>query len=157
MAIKQSLEETFPTKRKMSLITIVRILDGHLYSLKSIQAVSVERNSDETKRKRAEFSNWFLSNVHMYSAVVYVDECGYNLWTRRSNGRAPKGTPAVRVCCRSRGKNLSLILGISPQLGLLINIFISGSVDKMKFESYINSLSQSLPENNRILIILDNA
>ena len=55
MAIKQSLEETFPIKPKISLMKIVRILDGHLYSLKSIQAVSVERKSDETKRKRAEF------------------------------------------------------------------------------------------------------
>ena len=42
LTIKQSLEETFPTKPKISLMTIVRILDGHLYSLKSIQAVAAE-------------------------------------------------------------------------------------------------------------------
>ena len=79
MAIKTSLEKTFPEKPKLRLMRIVRVLNGHLYSLKNIQAVSVERNSEASKRKRGDHSKWFLLNAHKYSAVLYVDECGFNL------------------------------------------------------------------------------
>ena len=86
-----------------------------------------------------------------------MDESGYSLWTKRTQGRALKGQPAVRVCSGQRGKNLSLILAISPQLGLLNSEFIHGSVTREIFKSYLDNLCSSLAPNDRCLIIVDNA
>ena len=62
--------------------------------------------SEETKEQRAAYCNWFLQDFANYDSVTFTGESGYNLWTRRTNRRAPKGQPAVRVVSVSMGKNM---------------------------------------------------
>ena len=104
-----------------------------------------------------EFCDNFLINRHLYSSIVYVDESGFNLWTKRTNGRSLKGQPAVRVSCGSKGKNLSLILSISSEVGVVYSQFVSGSVNRDIFKNYLEHVSASLNQQDRCLVILDNA
>ena len=46
--------------------------------------------------------------------TVFIDECGYNIWTARSQGRALRGERAYRQVCGQRGRNVSEALAISP-------------------------------------------
>ena len=41
-------------------------------------------------QSRFEYANWFL-NTDMVGHCVFIDECGYNIWTARSDGRAAVG------------------------------------------------------------------
>ena len=117
----------------------------------------MDRNCERTKIARATYCDWFLENLHSYQSVIYVDESGFNLWTKRNNGRSPKGQPAIRTVCSSKGKNLSLILAISPRLGRLGHTFTNGSVTGDIFAEYMLNLSNSLPSDEKYLIVLDNA
>ena len=49
--------------------------------------------------------------------LVFVDEAGFNLYTRRTRGRAARGERAVRQVAGNRGPNLNIILAISPAVG----------------------------------------
>ena len=42
--------------------------------------------------------------------LVFVDEAGFNLYIRRTRGRASIGQRAVRQMAGSRGKNLNIII-----------------------------------------------
>ena len=128
-----------------------------LLTLKKSQTNSIDRNSESTKDQRVAYAQWFLTNLNSFDVTVFVDECGYNLWTRRSNGRSLKGLPAIHVVNGSKGKNLSLVLAISPQLGCLSNKFINGSVNHDNFQAYLNELSNSIGLEKKAVFIMDNA
>ena len=155
--IKEKLEHQFPTKPKISTVTIMKVLDGALYSVKKISLHTHARNSEETKNARVEYVNWFLSNLDKYRSIIFLDESGFNLWTRRSNGRAPKGHPAVRIVSGSKGKNVTMLFAISPQLGKLSHKFVIGSVTNEIFQSYFQQLCEEIGNSSASLFILDNA
>ena len=89
-----------------------------LYTVKSISDVPEGRNSPATKARRREFAIW-LTVQAANEDCVYTDECGFNVWTRRSRGHAVRGQPAVRRVHGQRGKNMTISLAISAQLGLV--------------------------------------
>ena len=60
---------------------------------------------------------------------VFVDECGYNIWTSRSQGRARQGEREYRQVCGQRGRNVTVALAISPINGLVFHSAIIGGVN----------------------------
>ena len=65
-----------------------------------------------------EYAQWFMARG-IQCNLIYVDECGFNLYTRKTRGRAVIGQRAVRQVAGCRGKNLNLILAINPDVGVL--------------------------------------
>ena len=87
---------------------------------------------------------------------IYVDETGFNLWTKRAYGRAPRGERVNRVVRGQRGNNITVIVAISDSVGVLYYEIKEGGVNKDKFSDFMMSLSAVLGEEEAV-VILDNA
>lgn len=140
---------------EVSQSTIRRHLEGALITLKLLRSVPISWISDEVKDERAEFSRWMLSEG-ITKNLVYLDECGYNLWTARTQGRASRGQRAIRIVDRQRGKNLTLCLAVSPAHGLVHHFFVEGGMTKEKFSDFLSELSTLFAETD-LCIVFDNA
>ena len=64
-------------------------------------------------KERQKYAHW-LTTECVNQNLVYVDEWGFNLHTSHTRRRAPIGQGAVRQVVNSRGKNINLIMAISP-------------------------------------------
>lgn len=89
--------------------------------------------------------------------MVFIDESGYNLWLKRSYGRAREGHRAVRQVCGQRGQNLTFKLAISPQHGVITSSFHFGGTTKEIFAAFLNSVSSSIDEAEPTFLVMDNA
>ena len=49
-----------------------------------------DRNRPDVLNKRVDYATWFM-NYAVVRHCVLVDECGYNIWTAISHGRARQG------------------------------------------------------------------
>lgn len=141
--------------------TIANALDGELITLKIATKdadVNELRNTPENIETRAQFANWFI-NLPPETVIVYVDESGYNIHCRRTQGRALIGRRVRRVVHAQRGQALNVILGISPITGLVYYESKHGTVDGPNFQEYINNLCRNLPNQNgeRCVVIMDGA
>ena len=102
------LLELFPSS-PVSISTISRHLDGSLITLKLLRSVPFAWNTPEVKEERYAFAQWMIQRG-IHSKWIFLDECGYNLWTSRTQGRSQRGTLAVRTVCGQRGQNLTIRL-----------------------------------------------
>lgn len=100
--LKAELEARLPAKPVVSTSTIARSLEAQLIVLKKMEDAPQERNSEVTKLLRKEYAEWLL-NSGLQQELIFIDEAGINLWTRRTRGRAPRGQRAVRVINGRRG------------------------------------------------------
>ena len=153
--MRSDVRECFSNKPNFSISALGRALDGELITLKHVRDIPAERNSDRVKTDRKIYSEWMV-NSGLARHRVYVDECGYNLWTRRSYGRSVVGERSNRVVGGQRGRNVTVIAAISDQVGLLYHEVHVTSVTKDVFTNYMFNLSVILGMEPAV-IILDNA
>jgi hypothetical protein len=152
------LRQRLPHKPVVSDQTVSNICDALLFTVKRIQLHSINRNSASVKEERIVYANWFLQNAILTPILVFVDECGYNMWTSRGQGRSRCGVPATKVVCGQRGNNVSLLLAISPHLGVVHYEFVHSSTTKVHFQAFINTVVNYLPVGaGESCIIMDNA
>ena len=89
---------------------------------------------------------------------VYIDESGFNIFTRRSKGRAPLGERVRRVVAPC-GRNISITLAISPDMRLVHQIIVERTVTRATFQAFINELvvilGPRVPINEEVFIIFD--
>ena len=78
-------------------------MDGILYSLKLSRILPADRNRPDVIEGRHEYANWFLEEANIHHPV-FIDECGFNIWTARSQGRARVGECANRKVCGQKGR-----------------------------------------------------
>jgi len=135
--------------------TVDRFLVGQFFSIKKIIASVQEKNSDRIKNARKEYAKRFLEEKWLSSQCIYIDETGFNLWMRRSQGRSKIGSQIHSVLPNCRGSNMTLILAISKR-GPIHYKILMGSVTKQKYQEFINELDGKLPETRHYLI-QDNA
>jgi len=100
------------------LSTIWRWIHDAGYTTKNIQQYVNSRNTDETKTKRAA---WCKDQGPLLRAdtTVFIDETPFSLTIMKTRGRSRKGQPALGVVPVIKGKNHTVIAGISPQRGLI--------------------------------------
>ena len=114
-----------------------------------------ERNSEAVLDSRREYAQWMMQdgiNRHR----IYVDETGYNLWTKRTYGRARLGERVNRIVGGQRGRNTTIICAISNQVGVLYHEIHFQTVNKQTFNNFMASLEAILGDEPAI-IIMDNA
>ena len=143
--MRQRLHEQLPDKPMISINTIGRALRGMLYTLKigSKEAdIRMHANSEEVINKRREFAQ-FMTDLPPNATVIYVDETGYNLWTRRTQGRSPRGQAVLRQCTTQRGPNMSLCLAISSAVGLVKGTIFNGGQTRQRFQQFVTELVQT--------------
>jgi transposase len=71
--------------------------------------------------------------------IVVVDECGSNIALTPLYGRAPKGKRACGSVPRNRGKNMTLIAGLSLQ-GMTASMILDGAANGVAFETYVEQI-----------------
>ena len=86
---------------------------------------------------------------------VYVDETDFNLWIKRTYGKARVGERLNRRVGGQRGRNVTVIAAISDRVGVLYHEIHCTSVTNDCFNGFVRTLEQFLIGRNAV-IILDN-
>lgn len=81
--INQELRRRLPRKPRIHDRTVARTLDGMLFRFKIARRQPAERNRSDVIQKLHDYATWFMGQA-IVSHTVFVDECGYNIWTARS-------------------------------------------------------------------------
>ncbi|KAG7159351.1 putative DDE superfamily endonuclease domain-containing protein 39 [Homarus americanus] len=153
--IKEEVMDIFPTKPHFSEVTLSRYLEGELISLKMSRDSPAERNSPAVKEARHAYAMWMLA-TGLQQQLVYIDETGFNLWTKRTYGRARCGERVHRAVGGQRGRNTTVIAAIAEHCEILYHEIHYGSVTKEVFSDFIASLAAIIGDARSILV-LDNA
>lgn len=153
--LNEYLRATFNLKPHVSDSTVGRALDGELITLKKCHNIPEERNSLQVKDKRVEYAHYMYERG-LQQHRIYIDESGYNLYTKRTYGRARRGERVNRIVGGQRGGNITLIAAVSDRCGLLYYEVHTASVTKETFLNFLTSLEAILGEEEAVLI-LDNA
>jgi transposase len=86
--------------------------------------------------------------------LIFVDECGAHIALTPLYARAPRGQRAYGSVPCNRGKNTTLIAGLSLS-GMQAPFILEGAVDTLTFEAYVEQvLAPSLSPGQ--IVVLDN-
>ena len=88
--LNRELRLRLPRKPRTCDCTMARTLEGMLLRIKLTRPVPAYRNRPDVIYKRLDYANWFMGRAVM-NHTVFIDECGYKIWTSRSWGRARGG------------------------------------------------------------------
>ena len=134
--MNRELRLRLPHKPVIHDRTVARALEGMLYRVKLARPLPADRNRPDVLQKRVEYGNWFMVHA-VVNHTVFIDECGYNIWTARSQGRALRGERAYRQVCGQRGRNVTVALAISPTSGLVFHSAILGGMNGRRFDDFL--------------------
>ena len=87
-------KDHYPQNPPVSISTSARDLTGMLIITTLNETVPDARNSPCALDK--EYAQWFMEH-RVVAHCIFIDEIGYNIWTRHSFGRAACGVPAVCI------------------------------------------------------------
>ena len=88
--------------------------------------------------------------------IVFVDESGFNLWLKRTRGRARRGQRAVRVVGGQRGRNITAVFAVSNIRGLLLHDIFPRAMTGDGFVDFLNRLSVAASQGT-VTFVFDNA
>lgn len=154
--MQEKLLADFPAAPAVTTQAISRRLDGTLcITLKDARRVHGHWNSEVTKEARFQHVTWMLETGTLVRNLIYIDECGCNLWTARTKGWAGVGDRAVMLADGQRGHNLTVALAVSPQLGLVHHGLFTGGFTAEKFEEFVSEVGALV--DDEFTLIVDNA
>lgn len=153
--IYQELRQHLPRKPAFHDRTVARTLEVMLYRVKLARPLPVDRNRPDVLQKRVDYANWFMRHA-VANHSIFVDECGYNIWTARSQGRARLGARAYRQCGQ-RGRNVTVALAISPTNGLVFHSAFLGGMTGQRFNDFLTKARLNLDPNEHLIFIYDGA
>ena len=154
--INRELRTRLPAKPIIHDRTVARALDGMLFRVKLVRVLPADRNRPDVLQKRTDYANWFM-NHGVVRHAVFVDECGYNIWTARTQGRARLGERAYRQVCGQRGRNITVTMAISPINGLVFNSAILGGINAERFNDFLTQARLNLDPDEQVVFIYDGA
>ena len=158
--MNNALRRLLPNKPVISISTLARTLDGMFMTIKLAEDIPGGRNEQRVLDQRVEYAQWFL-RAGVVGHCIYIDECGYNIWTRRTYGRAPRGEPVRRVVNNQRGRNCNITFAISNEIGLIHHSVRLATTTLESFQQFIqdtcDAAVQILPADEPIHLIYDNA
>ena len=98
-------------------------------------------NSQDNIEARREYAE-FVLNLDPAVQLVFLDETGFNLWTRRSQGRSLKGEEVRRRVTTQRGPNVTVCMAIVAEFGLVHSSVFRGGQTNARFQIFIDELSE---------------
>ena len=152
--INEELRRRLPAKPFVCNRTIGKTLDGMLISVKMARAVPADRNRPDVLQRRHEYANWFMTEG-VINDCIFIDECGYNIWTARSYGRARVGERAYRQVSGQRGRNVTICLAVSPTNGLVYHTARIGN--RQLFNDFLEEVGRRVNRDSPTFLIFDNA
>lgn len=152
--LNEEMQVRLPNKPHVHNSTVSMALDGMLIRIKKLEQAPAERNSVTTKESRRNYADWLMQNVN--ANFIFVDECGFNLFTARTRGRAANGRRAVRQVAASKGKNLNLLMAVAPAAGLYYYELEENTVNGPRFGYFLDNLGRVIGDFD-VVIVMDNA
>ena len=152
--INAELQVRLPNAPCISRATLANMLAGNLIVKKKLEDAVAEQNSDRTKRLRLEFADWMM-NTGVNLELIYIDEAGFHLRTKRTRGRARRGQRAVRVVAGRRGPSLTMTLAVSNRRGLVHHNLIQGGMNGERFNHFLEQVP--LVAGQDTCLLFDNA
>ena len=149
--VKWGVAQGFP---EVSQSTLHKYLDLRMITYKIARVIPFARNSEACKTARQEYAAWLSANFGQHQ--VYMDECGFNLWTAPKHGRALSGKTPHIVVSSQQGRNQSLILAISSKSSVVHWDLLNGSVNTASFNTFFEELQQKLAPFQKTVSIFDN-
>ena len=124
-----NIKSRLPAKRLIHDRTVARNLERMLFGVKLVRPVLADRtDTDDVLQRRQENENWFINHAIMHH-YVFIDECGYNIWTARNHGRERQGMRAYRQVCDQRGWDVTVARAVSPVNGLMFHSAYMGGMN----------------------------
>ena len=154
--INEELRRRLPAKPLVCDRTIGKTMDGMLISVKMARAVPAARNRPDVIEQRYEYANWFMTQG-VINDCIFIDECGYNIWTARSYGRARVGERAYRQVSGQRGRNVTICLAVSPTNGLVYHTARIGGMNRQLFNDFLGEVGRRVNPDNQTFLVFDNA
>ena len=154
--INRELKRRLPVKPQIHARTVSRALDGMLFRVKLARPFPADRNRPDVLNKRFDYATWF-TNYAVARHCVFVDECGYSIWTARSHGRAQQGEKAYRQVCGQRGRNLTVTLAISPIKGLVFSSAVVDGMNAARFNNFLTQARTNLDPDESVIFVYDGA
>ena len=154
--INEELRRRQPTKPEVNDRTVGKALNGMLVTVKLARSLPAERNRPDVIQQRFDYATWFM-NEGGVNHCIFIDECGYNIWTARSCGRARVGERAYRQVCGQRGRNVTICLAVSPTNGLVHHTAMQGGMNRERFAEFLTELAEHLDENEVTYLVYDGA
>ena len=154
--INSELRRRLPAKPEIHDRTVSRTLDGMLFRVKLVRPLPADRNRPDVLNKRVDYANWFMNHA-IVRHCVFVDECGYNIWTARSHGRARQGERAYRQVCGQHGRNLTVTMAISPINGLVFSSAAVGGMNAERFNNFLAQARTNLDPDESVIFVYDGA
>lgn len=125
------------------------------YTLKKVIDQPANRNSQNVKNERQIYCNWFIHDG-VNDNLIFLDEMGCNLWTRRSYGRARRGEPCFRDVGNQRGRNQTLCMAINRNEGLIHFELLEGPMNVDRLTNFLQNMAANY-NNVNATVIMDNA
>lgn len=145
------------TGLRVTISTIHKHLHGQFYTVKQARPQPVTMNNPENKKRRAAYTRRLMELIGGGKTVVYIDETNCNLFLRRKEGRARRGTRCSVKSAAARGPNIHII-GAITQTGLVHWQRKRGSYRKDDCADWLREVLVHCPEDPRDLVIVcDNA
>ena len=129
---------------------------GRVACVKLARPLPAERNRPDVIEKRYEYGNWFMT-TGILKHCIFQDEYGYNIWTSRSYGRARIGERAYRQVCGKRGRNVTIVMAVSPTNGLVHHSAHVGGMNGPCFNDFLAETRENIDPEDDVVFVYDNA
>ena len=86
---------------------------------------------------------------------VFIDECSFNIWRSRSQGRALREERAYRKVCGQRGRNATVALAVSATNGLVFHSAMFGGMNRQCFSELLAQTRENLDPEEIVIFIYD--
>lgn len=108
-----------------------------------------------TERSQTARAAWHgLTPYLPLDRLIFLDECGSHIGLTPLYARAPRGKRAFGLALRNRGKNTTLIAGLSLA-GIQAPFILEGAVDTVAFEAYVDHILTPVLSPGQV-VVLDN-
>ncbi|XP_040175166.1 uncharacterized protein LOC120908323 [Anopheles arabiensis] len=156
-ALAEKVHERYSVR--VSTSTIARQIKGFNYTFKRIHNLPERRNTSSTIEERKSYATMFyqLSVENSNTGIVFLDEVGFNLSMRTSQGRSQKGTIPTLVVPQLRSRNISIICAMDKN-GIVHYHSHNRAVNRELFKQFILQLKEKLRTRgiDESYLIMDN-
>ncbi|POM71723.1 Hypothetical protein PHPALM_11668 [Phytophthora palmivora] len=123
-------------------------------------------NNETNKEKRKQFAEALVEHHRLGNLVIYFNESNYNLYTKRSRGRAKKGKRAIEKLPPTKRANLQIQCAVSSAFGVVAYRTRRGSIKMQDIADFVDELYAAVKDSDvfkhdftgkKIVVVFDNA
>jgi len=132
---------------EVSKSTIDRGIDSFRYCVKRIQNIAIAADTPENEVKRIEFALWYIQMTLEGRTIINVDETGFNLSMRESQGRSQIGVRAQSRVPAIRSRNIN-VMAATHNRAMIHYQILEGNSNAESFSHFIDDLAAQRDRNH---------